>query len=67
MDVLLGILGFISSGIEQILRYVETHHWVFGFLAAGYILYLHDKSLHARFNALEKRMDEIRKRLASDY
>jgi hypothetical protein len=42
-------------------------HWVFGFLAAGYILYLHDKSLHARFNALEKRMDEIRKRLASDY
>jgi hypothetical protein len=34
MDVMLGILGFISSGIEQILRYVETHHWVFGFLAA---------------------------------
>ena len=33
----------------------------------GYMFYLHDRSLHARFDALEKRLDEVRKRLAVDY
>jgi hypothetical protein len=31
------------------------------------MFYLHDRSLHARFDALEKRLDEVRKRLAVDY
>jgi hypothetical protein len=46
---------------------VETHHWIFGFLAAGYIFYLHDRGVHARFDALDKRIDEIRKRLAVEF
>ena len=33
----------------------------------GYIFYLQDKSLRARFDALDKRIDETRKRLAVDY
>jgi len=52
---------------EQVLVYVETHHWIFGFLVAGYLFYLHDRGLHARFDALDKRIDEIRKRLAVEY
>jgi hypothetical protein len=67
MDVLLAIIAATGHAIEQALLYVESHHWIFGFVAAGYIFYLHDKGLHARFDALEKRMDEIRKRLASEY
>jgi hypothetical protein len=67
MDVLLAIVAFIGHAIEGIIGYVETHHWIFGFLAAGYIFYLHDKALHARFDVLEKRVDEIRKRLAAEY
>ena len=67
MDVLLAILASIGHAIEQTLNYVETHHWIFGFLAAGYIFYLHDKGLHVRFDALEKRVDEIRKRIAAEY
>jgi hypothetical protein len=43
---------------------VETHHWIFAFLAGGYVFYLHDRAVHARFDALEKRVDEVRKRLA---
>jgi hypothetical protein len=67
MDVLLAIVVAVGHAIEQILVYVENHHWIFGFLAAGYIFYLHDRGLHARFDALEKRVDEIRKRLATEY
>ena len=33
----------------------------------GYVFYLHDRSLHARFDALDKRVDELRKRMAVDY
>jgi len=33
-------------------------------VAGGYVFYLHDKAVHARFDALEKRVDEVRKRLA---
>jgi hypothetical protein len=64
MDVLLGVVAAVGHAIEQVLIYVETHHWIFAFLAGGYIFYLHDRALHARFDALEKRVDEIRKRLA---
>jgi hypothetical protein len=55
------------SAIEATLVYVESHHWIFGLLALGYIFYLHDRALHARFDALERRVDEIRKRLAIEY
>jgi hypothetical protein len=64
MDVLLDAVVAAGRTIEQVLLYVESHHWLFGFFVLGYIFYLHDKALHARFDALEKRVDEIRKRLA---
>jgi hypothetical protein len=67
MDVLWDIVVFVGHAIEQVFIYVETHHWIFGFLAGGYIFYLHDRGLHARFDALDKRVDEIRKRLAIEY
>jgi hypothetical protein len=66
-NVVWDIVVSIGHAIEQILVYVETHHWVFGFLAGGYIFYLHDRAIHARFDALDKRVDEIRKRLAIEY
>jgi hypothetical protein len=67
MDVLLGIFVSVGHALELIINYVESHHWIFGFLAGGYIFYLHDKSVHARFDALDRRVDEIRKRLAVEY
>jgi len=67
MDVLLAILAYIGHAIEQVLVYVESHHWIFGFAAFSYIFYLYDRGLHARFDALDKRIDEIRKRLAVEY
>ena len=67
MDALLGIVTFIGHAIEVVLAYVESHHWIFGLLALGYVFYLHDRALHARFDAIEKRVDEIRKRLAIEY
>jgi hypothetical protein len=67
MDAVLGVFVFIGHAIETVLLYVESHHWIFGFLAGGYIFYLHDRGLHARFDALDKRVDEIRKRLAIEY
>jgi hypothetical protein len=67
MDVLLSIVASIGHAIEQVLVYIETHHWIFGFLAGGYIFYLHDRAVHARFDALDKRIDEVRKRLAAEY
>jgi len=67
MDVLWEIVVTVGHTIEQVLAYVKTHHWIFGFLVVGYIFYLHDRSLHARFDALDRRIDEIRKRLAIEY
>lgn len=67
MDVLWGIVASVGHVIEQAIVYVEGHHWIFGLLALGYIFYLHDRSLHARFDALDRRIDEIRKRLAAEY
>jgi hypothetical protein len=64
MSSLLGVLAPIGSATEQVLGYLERHHWFFGFIVIGYIFHLHDKSLHARFDALDKRLDEIRRRLA---
>ena len=67
MDVVLAILSLIGHAIETAMNYVETHHWIFGLAALGYIFYLHDRALHARFDALDKRIDEVRKRLAIEY
>ena len=67
MDSVLGLLSSVGHAIEAVLGYVETHHWIFGLAALGYIFYLHDRALHARFDALDKRLDEVRKRLALDY
>ena len=67
MDALLGAITFVGHAIEAALVYIESHHWIFGLAALGYIFYLHDRALHARFDALEKRVDEIRKRLAIEY
>ena len=67
MDVWWGIVASVGHAIEQVIVYVERHRWIFGFLALGYIFFLHDRSLHARFDALDKRIDEIRKRLAAEY
>jgi hypothetical protein len=67
MDGLLGVIASVGHGIEQVLLYVESHHWIFGILVVGYVLHLHEKGLHARFDVLEKRIDEIRKRLAIEY
>jgi hypothetical protein len=67
MDALWNVIVAVGQAIEAVLIYVETHHWIFAFLGGGYIFYLHDRGLHARFDALDKRVDEIRKRLAIDY
>lgn len=67
MDVLWDVIVSAGRAIEQVLVYVESHHWIFGFLALGYVFYLHDRGIHARFDALDKRVDEIRKRLAMEY
>ena len=67
MDVLLGAIISVGHAIEAVLTYIESHHWIFGLAALGYIFYLHDRAVHARFDALDKRVDEIRKRLAIEY
>ena len=66
MSSLLGVVALAGSATEQVLGYLERHHWFFGVLVIGYIFHLHDKSVHARFDALDRRLDEIRKRLACD-
>ncbi|MFT4120312.1 hypothetical protein [Bradyrhizobium sp.] len=67
MDVVWSVITFLGYAIETVFAYVEHHHWVFAFLAGGYVFYLHDRSVHARFDTLDKRLDEIRKRLAMEY
>ena len=66
MDLLFDAVSFIGNTVERVFGYLESHHWIFGLLVIGYIFRLHDKSIHARFDALEKRIDEIRKRLVVD-
>jgi hypothetical protein len=64
MIILLDFLNIIASAAEQALRYLAHHHWFFGFVLLSYVFRLHDRRVHARFSALDKRVDEIRKRLA---
>jgi hypothetical protein len=67
MDAALGAIGFVGHAIEAMFAYIEGHHWIFGFGGLAYIFYLQDRGPHARFDALEKRVDEIRKRLAIEH
>jgi hypothetical protein len=67
MDVVWSAIAYLGQAIEAVFVYVEHHHWVFAFLGGGYVFYLHDRAVHARFDALDKRVDEVRKRLAVDY
>jgi hypothetical protein len=64
MNFLPGLVTLVGSAAEQALGYLEHHHWFFGVIALGYMFHLHDKALHARFDALDRRLDEIRKLLA---
>lgn len=66
MISLLGIVNIVGSATEQALRYLGYHHWFFGIILIGYIFRLHDKSIHARFSAFDRRVDAIRRRLACD-
>ena len=58
------VITELGGTADRVLGYLDHHHWFFGFVVVGYIFNLHDKSLHARFDALDKRLDELRKRLA---
>ena len=64
MSSLWEFVALVGGTADRVLGYLDHHHWFFGFVVIGYIFYLHDKSLHARFDALDKRLDELRKRLA---
>jgi len=66
MIMLLDLLNIIASAAGQALRHSAHHHWFFGLLLFCYVFRLHDRSVHARFSALDKRVDEIRKRLSCD-
>jgi len=67
MELLSGVFVWIGHAIGGIFTFIESHHWIFGLTVIGYMFYLHDRSLHARFDALDKRVDELRKRMAVDY
>jgi hypothetical protein len=64
MTALAKLINVIGGASDDALQYLEHHHWLFGFLIFAYLFRLHDRSVHARFSALDKRVDEIRKRLA---
>ena len=67
MDSVWGFITAFGHGIEWVLAYVESHHWIFGVAVVGYVFHLRDRSLHARFDALDKRIDEVRRRLSVEY
>lgn len=66
MSTLVNLMNAVEGTSEHVLQYLEYHHWFFGFLLFGYLFRLHDRGVHARFSALDKRVDEIRKRIACD-
>jgi hypothetical protein len=67
MDVLWTLLAFAGHAVGALLSYVETHHWIFGFAFGGYLFYRHDRAVHQRLDDVDKRLSEIRKRLALEY
>ena len=64
MSSLWEFVALTGGTIDRVIGYLDHHHWFFGFVVIGCIFYLHDKSLHVRFDALDRRLDEIRKRIA---
>ena len=66
-DGVWGIITAFGHGIEWVLDYVESHHWIFAVAVAGYVFYRHDRSPRACFDARDKRIDEVRRRLSVDY
>ena len=67
MISLLSLVNVIGNTTEQAIQYLDHHHWFFGIIVIGHIFRLHGtRGLHAGFNALDKRVYEIRKRLACD-
>jgi hypothetical protein len=66
MITLINLMNVAEGASEHALQYLEHHHWLFRFLLFGCLFRLHGRSVHARFSALDKRVDEIRKRLACD-
>ncbi|MET4840834.1 hypothetical protein ABIF62_001329 [Bradyrhizobium japonicum] len=46
MEFVWSVVTFIGHAVEAIFGYVEHHHWIFAFLAGGYVFYLHDRSVH---------------------
>jgi hypothetical protein len=66
MITLINLMNAAEGASEHALQYLEQHHWFFGFLLFAYLCRLHDLRVHARFSALDKRVDEIRKRIACD-
>ena len=49
-----GIITAFGHGIEWVLDYVESHHWIFAAAVAGYVFYRHDRSPRACFDARDK-------------
>ena len=47
-----------ETDMESLLAHAQSYRWVSG-LAGSYIFYLHDEAVHAGFDALEKRLDEV--------
>jgi hypothetical protein len=66
MITLINLISVAEGASEHAFQYLEQHHWFFWFLLFAYLFRLHDRSVHARFSALDKRVDEIRKRIACD-
>jgi hypothetical protein len=52
MSSLWEFVALAGGTTDQVLGYLDRHHWFFGFVVVGYMFYLHDKSLHARFDVL---------------
>jgi hypothetical protein len=67
MITLLNLINVIG-GVHQTMPFNiwEHHHWLLEVLLFAYLFRFHNRSVHARFSALDKHVDEIRKRLACD-
>jgi hypothetical protein len=54
MITLINLIDVIGGASDHALQYLEHHHWLFGFLIFAHLVRLHDRSVHARFSALDK-------------
>ena len=67
MELLSGIFVWIGHAIEAVLNLRGKPPLDLRPRRDRLHFYLHDRSLHARFDALDKRVDELRKRMAVDH